>query len=186
MYNRTRQKLKCAQNGIPSFSSWGAWLSIPVIFFYSPMLSETSKCLYYKLIHTLQIWVMEKMQSGVAQTFELYYPHSLHRVLDLNWNEDRVFKWIATRHHPDDTHVARALNLSKNHWIGTRRQWGMRSSKGQAECGQKWTEMGRMQSYRTQALPVPGSDGPWVGDPSCWVSRPKEHRVASLIPLKSI
>lgn len=47
------------------------------------MLSEIPKCLYYKLIHILQIWVMEKMQSGVVQTFELYY-HSSHQVLDFN------------------------------------------------------------------------------------------------------
>lgn len=35
---------------------------------------------------------------------------------------------------------------------GNKKKWGMRSSEGQVEHGHRWTERGRMQSYRTQAL----------------------------------
>ena len=50
---------------------------MPVCFFFnSPMLCETSQCLYYELIHIFQIWVAEKMQYEVFQTFELHCLHS--------------------------------------------------------------------------------------------------------------
>lgn len=47
-----------------------------------------------------------------------------------------ISKWIATRPRLDSTHVGHAPNSSENHWTGTKREQGTRSSKGQAERGQ--------------------------------------------------
>lgn len=106
-------------------------------FFYSSMLFETSKCLYYKFIHIFQIWVMEKMQHVVVQTSELHYPHSPRCVLDFNSDEDCICSGS-----PQGTiltaHMAHFLHHSKTRWRGTKSQRGMRVSKSPMEFGQRW------------------------------------------------
>lgn len=81
--------------------------------------------------------------------------------------------------------VAHALHFSKNHGMGTNRQWGMRSSEVHVEFRQKWNREEQDVKLLRLALPIPGSS-PQAGNSGWGVLRPEEHLVASLIPLGGI
>lgn len=114
-------------------------------------------CLYFKLMHIFQLWVLEKeaVQSSPNLWVVLSSFFTSGVRFQLRWRLD--LHGMATRHCSDGTRVAHSLYDGKNHWMGIKRQRGTRSSEGQGEVGQRW-----IQSYRTKALPGPGP-GPQVG-----------------------
>lgn len=139
MYNMIRQKLKCVQTELylPLARSGITIIDASCFFFFnSPLLFKTSKCLYPKLIHIIQIRVTEKMPYVAVHTFAFDCPRPSHWALGFS---ERRWPLQADdlRRHPDSMHVAHSLDLSKNHRTGTNTPWGIRASEGHTSTGER-------------------------------------------------
>lgn len=173
----TGRKRKCAQTEFqcPLMSIHSQEYNYWCQFFYSSMLFETSKCLYYKFITYIP-----NMGYGKAATHSgpnLWVALSSFSTLcirfQLRWR--LYLQWITTRHHPDSPHgtfPASQQNTLEGNKKPARHE-GFQKSHG------IWAEMTRIGPERqaTQwAQPVPGSS-PWARHPCTWMCRPSEHRV---------